>query len=330
MPSRSGLAQRAPDHDAVGDLQRRCQSAGERARGQQRAIRCAAISPSPIGRSRPGCPRARYRRPGRRGRTRGWRPRSVRRIGTELNVGSRTLRVTRILISRPDQNATFVEFASTLLINDADLAATKLIQPGSRVKYALLLAGTTPQLEAFRHWHAAADSRKERLVDVAEASPQIGEASRRAARFLALASLVAVLLCAVAIAMSARSYVRRHLDVVALMKTLGASRRTVLGGQPVATAGAGRGRRASSVPPPAGSRSSGWCACCGGCCAATCHPPACGPPGGLRDRAGHAGGLRPAVAAAADARAGTAGAAARCGTALAERLEFGRRRWCWR
>ena len=150
-------------------------------------------------------------------------------IGTDLNVGSRTLRVTRILISRPDQNSTFVEFASALLINDADLAATKLIQPGSRVKYALLLAGTAPQLDAFRHWHAAGDFGKERLVDVAEASPQIGEASRRAARFLALASLVAVLLCAVAIAMSARSYVRRHLDVVALMKTLGASRRTVLG-----------------------------------------------------------------------------------------------------
>src|SRR3984957_17933971 len=150
-------------------------------------------------------------------------------IGTELNVGSRTLRVARILISRPDQNSTFVEFASALLINDADLAATKLIQPGSRVKYALLLAGTTPQLEAFRHWHASGDFGKERLVDVAEASPQIGEASRRAARFLALASLVAVLLCAVAIAMSARSYVRRHLDVVALMKTLGAQRSTVLG-----------------------------------------------------------------------------------------------------
>jgi putative ABC transport system permease protein len=150
-------------------------------------------------------------------------------IGTELNVGSRTLRVTRILISRPDQNSTFVEFASALLINDADLAATKLIQPGSRVKYALLLAGTAPQLDAFREWHSAGDFGKERLVDVAEASPQIGEASRRAARFLALASLVAVLLCAVAIAMSARSYVQRHLDVVALMKTLGAQRRTVLG-----------------------------------------------------------------------------------------------------
>jgi putative ABC transport system permease protein len=149
-------------------------------------------------------------------------------IGGELTVGSRNLRVTHILISRPDQSSTFVEFASALLINDADLPSTSLIRPGSRVKYALLLAGPSAQLDAFRSWHEAQSFSQERLADVAEASPQIGEASRRAARFLALSSLVAVLLCAVAIAMSARSYVRRHLDVVALMKTLGTSRRMVL------------------------------------------------------------------------------------------------------
>lgn len=148
--------------------------------------------------------------------------------GGELMVGSRSLRVTRILISRPDQNSTFVEFAPAVLINDADLPATQLIQPGSRVRYALLLAGPEAALTAFRHWHEVQDIPGQRLVDVAEASPQIGEASRRAARFLSLASLVAVLLCAVAIAISARSYVRRHFDVVALMKTLGATRRTVL------------------------------------------------------------------------------------------------------
>src|SRR3984957_20435748 len=149
-------------------------------------------------------------------------------INTELSVGSRSLRVTRILISRPDQSSTFVEFASALLINDADLAATKLIQPGSRIRYVLLLAGPSAQLDSFRRWHQTQEARHERVEDVADASPQIGDASKRAARFLALASLVAVLLCAVAIAMSARSYVRRHLDAVALMKTLGATRRLVL------------------------------------------------------------------------------------------------------
>jgi putative ABC transport system permease protein len=149
-------------------------------------------------------------------------------VGSDLTVGSRTLHVSHILISRPDQSSTFVELASALLINDADLSSTKLIQPGSRVEYALLLAGDRSQLDAFRQWHQTHPSPHERLADVADASPQIGDASRRAARFLALASLVAVLLCSVAIAISSRSYVRRHLDAVALMKTLGASRRLVL------------------------------------------------------------------------------------------------------
>ena len=149
-------------------------------------------------------------------------------LDSELTVGSLSLRVTRILISRPDQSSTFVEFASALLINDADLAATKLIQPGSRIRYVLLLAGNSAQLDSFRRWHQGQEARHEHVEDVADASPQIGDASKRAARFLALASLVAVLLCAVAIAMSARSYVRRHLDAVALMKTLGATRRLVL------------------------------------------------------------------------------------------------------
>src|ERR1700686_5801883 len=76
-------------------------------------------------------------------------------LGSELTVGARSLRVTRILISRPDQSSTFVEFASALLINDADLASTKLIQPGSRIKYVLLLSGNSAQLDAFRRWHQA-------------------------------------------------------------------------------------------------------------------------------------------------------------------------------
>ncbi|HTW75550.1 MAG TPA: FtsX-like permease family protein [Steroidobacteraceae bacterium] len=151
------------------------------------------------------------------------------RIGGQLAVGASLLRVTHILISRPDQNSTFVDFVPTLLMNAADLPASELVQPGSRINYALLLAGEPARLAAYRDWFGLHAGGNERLADVADASPQIGDASRRAARFLALASLVAVLLSAVAMALSARSYVRRHLDAVALMKTLGATRRVILG-----------------------------------------------------------------------------------------------------
>jgi putative ABC transport system permease protein len=151
------------------------------------------------------------------------------KMGDTLTVGALSLRVTRIVISRPDQSSTFVEFTPALLINAADLAASRLIQPGSRVRYALLLAGDDAARGRFRSGYDRQDHPAgERLVEVSDSSPQVGDAARRAARFLALAGLVAVLLCAVAVAMSARSYVRRQLDVVALLKTLGASRRFVL------------------------------------------------------------------------------------------------------
>jgi putative ABC transport system permease protein len=150
------------------------------------------------------------------------------RVGDELSIGARPLRITRILISRPDQGSAFVELAPALLMNAADIASTQLLQPGSRARFALLLAGEAPALQRFRDWHKAQQRPGMRLADVADSSPQIGDAAVRAARFLALASLVSVLLAAVAVAMSARSYVRRHLDSVALLKTLGASRRFVL------------------------------------------------------------------------------------------------------
>ena len=73
-------------------------------------------------------------------------------------------------------------------------------------------------------WLGAHKRPAERLRDVTDASPQVRSAVDRAGRFLSLASLVSVLLCAIAVAMAARRYVYRHLDTMALLKTLGASR----------------------------------------------------------------------------------------------------------
>jgi putative ABC transport system permease protein len=150
------------------------------------------------------------------------------RVGDTVTIGSTALRVTRVLISRPDQGSGFSDLAPSLLMNDADLAATKLLQPGSRARYGLLFAGSREQTQQFQLWLRRHSKPAERLRVIAEASPEIGNASQRATRFLSLASLAGVLLCAVAIAMTARRYVKRHLDLAALLKTLGAPQSTVL------------------------------------------------------------------------------------------------------
>jgi len=150
------------------------------------------------------------------------------RVGSRLSVGAAELRVGRVLISRPDQGGTFTGLVPNLLMNARDLPRTQLIQPGSRVTHAALFAGSPERIVVFKAWLRSHRRPAERLRDISSTSPQIKSAVDRAGRFLSLASLVAVLLCATAVAMSARRYVSRHLDAVALLKTLGATRRLTL------------------------------------------------------------------------------------------------------
>ena len=149
-------------------------------------------------------------------------------VGARLSVGAHEITVTQVLDYRPDQGAGFSDLSATLMINLADVPATELIQPGSRVSRAVLFAGDPDEVADFRASLATSKQPGERLQAIADASPQIRASSDRAGRFLSLASLVSVLLSAIAVAMAARRYAARHLDNVALMKCMGASQGFVL------------------------------------------------------------------------------------------------------
>ncbi|HEU4531207.1 MAG TPA: FtsX-like permease family protein [Steroidobacteraceae bacterium] len=149
-------------------------------------------------------------------------------VGDTVSVGAATFRVTRVLDYRPDQGSTFTDLAPDLLMHVDDVPSTELVQPGSRLRYANLFAGTPKQVASFRTWLQENRKLGERLRDIEEASPQIRASSDRAGRFLNLAGLVSVLLAAIAVAMAARRYAQRHLDNVALMKCMGASQGFIL------------------------------------------------------------------------------------------------------
>jgi putative ABC transport system permease protein len=149
-------------------------------------------------------------------------------LGTSLRIGAASFRVTEVLDYRPDQGTGFVNLAPAALLNYDDVAATQLIQPGSRVTYAALFAGPAPAIAEFREYLLSSKAPGERLREVDESSRQLNSAIDRASRFLNLASLASVLLAAVAVAMGARRYAARHIDTVALMKCMGASQGFVL------------------------------------------------------------------------------------------------------
>jgi putative ABC transport system permease protein len=149
-------------------------------------------------------------------------------LGSSLRIGAASFRVTQVLDYRPDQGGGFVNLAPAALIDYDDVAATQLIQPGSRVNYYALFAGATGAVGEFRQYLEANKQPGERIEDVQDSSRQLSSAIDRATRFLNLASLSSVLLGAVAVVMGARRYAIRHIDAVALMKCMGASQAFVL------------------------------------------------------------------------------------------------------
>jgi putative ABC transport system permease protein len=150
------------------------------------------------------------------------------KVGDKIRVGSSELTASRVLDYRPDQGSQFVDLAPTLLMRLDDVAATGLAQQGSRISHFALFAGEQQAIAAFKQRLTQIKKPGERIVDLADASPQIRSAIDRAGRFLNLAALVTILLAAIAVAISARRYVARHLDTVALMKSMGAPQRLVL------------------------------------------------------------------------------------------------------
>lgn len=148
--------------------------------------------------------------------------------GTALDLGKIKVLSGPVLTLEPDRGMNVFALAPRLMINLADLPATGLIQNGSRVRYRLHLAGETAAVTAFESWASSRLGRGEKIESIDNARPEIRNVTERAQRFLRLAALLAVILAAVAVALAAERYMRRHLDGCAVMRCMGASARQLL------------------------------------------------------------------------------------------------------
>jgi len=143
------------------------------------------------------------------------------RAGQALRVGGATLPVAAILTREPDRGINFFSLAPRLMMHLDDVAATGLVQFGARIRYTLMLAGNEADVAAYRKWLDKQLERGERVEDAGNARPEIRSILDRSERFLGLATLLTVVLSAVAVALASRRYMQRHLDACAVMRCLG-------------------------------------------------------------------------------------------------------------
>ena len=143
--------------------------------------------------------------------------------GELLDIGVASLVVSKALIKEPDRGGGFNNVGPRVMMNMADVPATEVVQPGSRLSYRYLFAGDATDLREFDVWAKDRLGEEFRMFGVKEGTVNLGNALERAERFLLLGGLLGVVLAGVAIALSAQRYSLRHYDHVAILKTLGAT-----------------------------------------------------------------------------------------------------------
>ncbi|HEY0886402.1 MAG TPA: FtsX-like permease family protein [Ramlibacter sp.] len=151
--------------------------------------------------------------------------------GDPLLLGDIRLRIARVIVLEPDRGTGFVNFAPRVMINEADLPASNLVQPASRVSWRFAVAGSDPQVDRFVAWAAeeakSPSVRGVRIESLEGGRPEMKQTLERAEKFLNLVALLAALLSAVAVALAARGFAAAHLDDCAMLRVLGQSQRTI-------------------------------------------------------------------------------------------------------
>ncbi|MDH5540053.1 MAG: ABC transporter permease, partial [Rhizobacter sp.] len=156
------------------------------------------------------------------------------KVGDPLLLGDASLRIARLIVIEPDRGAGFMSFAPRVMLNLADLPATALIQPASRVTYRFAVAataGSDAAVRQFTDW-AQARIKSQNLRGISVESlvngrPEMRQTLDRAEKFLNLVALLAALLAAVAVGIASRDFASRHLDDCAMQRVLGASHRSI-------------------------------------------------------------------------------------------------------
>lgn len=151
------------------------------------------------------------------------------KLGDPLLLGDSSLRISGIIDTEPDRGAGFLNFAPRVMLAEADLPATQLVQPASRVTYRVALAaaagGSAGGAERFMREAERLISqqglRGVRLESLDSGRPEMRQTLDRAGRFLRLVAMLSALLAAVAVALAARDFAARHLDSCAMLRVLG-------------------------------------------------------------------------------------------------------------
>ena len=165
------------------------------------------------------------------------------KLGDQLNIADASFRVTALIEKDSNQETGFSGFSPTVIISQADVAATNAIQVGSRIDYRLLMAGEPDAVKRYEEDFKAqkpkttSDTLEEtdaaqqsslRLRNASDGNTRLMRPIENLDTFLQLANILTILLCGIAIALTSQRYVQQNQDHVALLRCMGGSKKQIL------------------------------------------------------------------------------------------------------
>ncbi len=175
-------------------------------------------------------------------------------VGDDLLLGDAAFAIAQIIVIEPDRGSGFMSFAPRVMLNQADLDQTGLIQPASRVSYRLALAAPAGREAALLDYVAWAEERIKsaphrgvRVESMRSGRPEMRQTLDRAEKFLNLVALLSALLAAVAVGIASRDFAQRHLNDCAMQRVLGLSQARIAGAYSLEFAGVGAIASAAGV-----------------------------------------------------------------------------------
>jgi len=148
-------------------------------------------------------------------------------VGDTVEIGIAPFVIAGVTSNIPDKAFGSVFSNPSIIMHIDDLEKTELVQPGSRIFYKYLFSGESDDLKDFDEWIKPQLNEAQRWIDIKSSQNQLGKTLDTAEKFLSLASMLGIVLAAIAVAVASRRYGQRHQPTVAVFKALGASNKHI-------------------------------------------------------------------------------------------------------
>ena len=145
-----------------------------------------------------------------------------------LTIGNAQFKLSHILVKEPDSAQSLFGASPRAMISLSALSSLEVLGPGSRASYKLQLAGDEKSLNAFTTKIEDELGEHTSIQSVQDRDRNLGDALNRGLSFFSIASVLSIILCAIAIALSSHLYAQSKVQTIALRKSFGESATSVL------------------------------------------------------------------------------------------------------